>query len=60
MSNLKTCECRPRWSAARGYHVVKCPHCIEVERVARELAKSAWFFSKDLQERARACGLLED
>ena len=62
--NLKTCECRVtqrNWA----YEIIKCPHCIEVEKVAREIFTSlhlgeTTLYQEELIDRARACGLLEE
>ena len=68
MADLKTCECPGRWVLVEGMEVLtkKCAHCVEVEKVARELAKWAFTLAGDtvntgkIYDRARACGLLED
>ena len=65
MGDLKTCACyESTWVSADGVttdrYFNKCVHCVEVEKVARELVRLATNWPVDLIERARAVGLLED
>jgi hypothetical protein len=62
--NLKTCECYPARDRINGQWriiIVKCPHCIEAEKVAKDAVARLGTgpVDREIIDRARACKLLE-